>query len=61
MTTNKPNLYMLAGIVSEPTLNRLRKGGRLKQKSAFKRIALELRSELWDTEETRQILEAIEP
>lgn len=61
MTTNKPNLDMLIGIVAKDTFLRIKKGERLRQSSAFKRVTKQLRKELWDTEETKLILEAIRP
>ena len=57
----KPNLMMITGLVDKSTLNRLLAGWKLKQKKAYKRVALQLRKELWDTEETHLILEAIKP
>lgn len=61
MTTDTPNLNMLVGIVSTPTLRGLKKWNRMKQSSAFKRTVLQLRKELGDTQETQAILEAIKP
>ena len=61
MTTDTPNIAMLSGIVSNQLLNRLLSWDSLLQQSSYKRVSKQLGQELWETEETKQILEAIKP
>jgi len=55
------HLGLLSWLVSTPTIRHLEKGNRLKQKSAYKRIAKWLYKDIWDTDETRKILDRIKP
>lgn len=55
------NIEYLAWIISMPTYRKIKKWERIKRASTFKKIALILKKEFGNTDEIKEILDAIRP